>query len=178
YQESIFSFSVDFSKNCSTEFCIIVSSPSLLEKVTNTMEWAARVRSRTSQMVRLAKLKHKEQKPKKMKPTPIKTVVLRINEYITFRLVDQANMSLTFMNKVHQIRFELGVIVDPSVELRVDDVDPQFVVNDKVYCPFENYLANKESLQKIINHLHHLRMRPRVKKTTGKKSCYNKSPYE
>ncbi|XP_063232162.1 uncharacterized protein LOC134536339 [Bacillus rossius redtenbacheri] len=56
--------------------------------------------------------------------TPIRPIVLRLNEFFTFRLVSQEAASLQFRAEGRPLRLELGVRVDRSVVAREDLLEP------------------------------------------------------
>ncbi|CAG2053865.1 unnamed protein product [Timema podura] len=73
--------------------------------------------------------------------TPIKPIMLKINEFITFKLMDQANICIDFSADKHFQRLDMGVIVNPSLTNHVDYVDPDLWEKEKIPSPFRRLLG-------------------------------------
>nr|CAD7402703.1 unnamed protein product [Timema poppensis] len=82
--------------------------------------------------------------------TPIKPITLRINEFITFKLMDQANICIDFSANKHFQRLDMGVIVNPSLTNHVDYVDPDLWEKEKIPSPFRHLLGLSPSHDRKI----------------------------
>nr|CAD7568879.1 unnamed protein product [Timema californicum] len=82
--------------------------------------------------------------------TPIKPITLKINEFITFKLMDQANIYLDFCADKHFQRLDMGIIVNPSLTNRVDYVDPDLWEKEKIPSPFRHLLGLSPSHDRKI----------------------------
>ncbi|XP_049833248.1 uncharacterized protein LOC126276370 isoform X2 [Schistocerca gregaria] len=71
------------------------------------------------------------------KCTPVKIIVLKVNKYIGFRILDQSNISLQFNAGNKILRLELGVRVNPQIEVCVNEVSKDIVSVKDIPCIFE-----------------------------------------
>ncbi|XP_069696332.1 uncharacterized protein [Periplaneta americana] len=76
-------------------------------------------------------------------------IVLRINQYLSLRIMDQANISLRFTHRKHQIRLELGVVVDSSFQVRTDVLEPEEAERYIVPCAFETFLKDPQLVKEL-----------------------------
>ncbi|XP_024943577.1 uncharacterized protein LOC107270464 isoform X2 [Cephus cinctus] len=111
---------------------------------------------------------------------PVKTICLKLNGYLSLRILDRRNVSLRFFAGNKSVRIELGVELNPRKELFSYFVDSSNWVQEMLKCRFiekpPEIIGPKSSLQEIS------REYEKLKKTVSKnkkiRSKYNNHVYK
>lgn len=97
----------------------------------------------------------KTKKTTSFQPFKVRMKALKINEYFSLKILDQAKIYLTFQDGKRKFKLDVGMVLDHTHIIDTDVVEMHDIVMSKV----ETYPACTESidsLQQKISHAHHV----------------------
>lgn len=131
------------------------------EQDSNTVNITEEERSNIERMLAIEldnSVKHENTKSKHIttfQPFKIRMKALKINEYFSLKILDQAKIYLIFIDGKRKFKLDIGMVLDHTHVVDTDKVEVKDVVTSKI----EIYPACTESvhnLQQKISHAHHI----------------------